>query len=134
MRPDIPFAEAVLALHVLIIAFNVLGLIVIPVGALAGWRLVRVLWLRLVHLALLAVVALQAVAGRACILTIWQDDLTGSRAGVPPLIMRWVNGLIYWNLPFWVFTVLYVAVFAYVVALWFSVPPRRAGGRMRPVS
>jgi hypothetical protein len=124
MRPDIPLAGAILTLHLLIITFNVLGLIIIPLGALAHWRLVRIPWLRLLHLALLAIVALQAVAGRACILTIWQNELTGQGTGAPPLIMGWVNRLIYWNQPFRVFMVLYVAVFAYVVALWFMVPPR----------
>ena len=39
--------------------------------------------------------------------------------------MRWVNGMIYWPLPMWVFTAAYVGVFAYVVALWWFVRPQR---------
>jgi len=122
-------AEAILAVHLLVIAFNVAGLIVIPVGAWRGWRLVRIGWLRLLHLALLAAVAGQALAGRACVLTLWQDELTG-RAPTP-LIMRVVDGFIYWDLPMWVFTALYVAVFLYVVALSVLVPfgRGRAAGR-----
>lgn len=108
-------AEAILALHLVVIAFNVAGLIVIPVGAWRGWRLVRIVWLRLLHLALLAVVAGQALAGRACFLTLWQDELT--RRAAAPLVMRVVDGFIYWDLPMWVFTAIYVAVFLYVVAL-----------------
>jgi len=113
-------AEAILALHLVVIAFNVAGLILIPVGAWRGWRLVRIVWLRLLHLALLAVVAGQALAGRACFLTLWQDELTGRAAA--PLVMRVVDGLIYWDLPMWVFTTIYVAVFLYVVALSLLVP------------
>lgn len=113
-------AEAILALHLVVIAFNVAGLIVIPVGAWRGWRLVRIVWLRLLHLALLAVVAGQALAGRACFLTLWQDELTGRAAA--PLVMRVVDGFIYWDLPMWVFTAIYVAVFLYVVALSLLVP------------
>ena len=117
--------QAVLAAHLLVIAFNVFGLVVIPLGGWLGWRWVRVRWWRLLHLASLAVVALQAALGRACFLTIWQDDLTdGGRAD--PLIMRWVNRLIYWPLPIWVFTAAYLAVFAYVLALWWWVRPGRA--------
>jgi len=117
--------QAVLAAHLLVIAFNVFGLVVIPLGGWLGWRWVRVRWWRLLHLASLAVVALQAALGRACFLTIWQDDLTdGGRAD--PLIMRWVNSLIYWPLPIWVFTAAYLAVFAYVLALWWWVRPGRA--------
>lgn len=114
-------AQLVLALHLVVIAFNVAGLVVIPLGAKLGWRLVRIRWLRLLHLASLAVVALQAAFGRTCFLTLWQADLTGGREA--PLIMRWVNSVVYWPLPIWAFTALYLAVFAYVVALWWVVPP-----------
>jgi hypothetical protein len=113
----------VLALHLVVIGFNLFGMVAIPLGARLDWAFVRVRWWRLLHLASLAVVALQALLGRACLLTIWQDDLSG-KAQQPPLIMRFVNSLIYWPLPIWVFTAIYVAVFAYVVALWFVVPPR----------
>jgi hypothetical protein len=125
--PDIRIAEAILALHLAVIAFNVAGLIVIPVGAWRGWRIVRIAWLRLLHLALLGVVAAQALAGRACILTIWQNDLTHGPQPAEPLIMRWVDGLIYWNLPMGFFDALYVAVFLYVVVLVLLAPFWRRG-------
>ena len=114
--------EAILLIHAAIIAFNIAGLFVIPVGAWLGWRIVRVAWLRLLHLGALAVVAGQALAGRACILTIWQNRLAGGTANAPPLLMRWVDRLIYWNLPLWFFAGLYSAVFLYVVALSLLVP------------
>jgi hypothetical protein len=117
--------QAILALHLAVIGFNVAGLVVIPLGAWLGWALVRIRWLRLLHLGSLAVVALQALFGRACFLTIWQSDATGGGAA-DPLIMRWVNSVIFWPLPMWVFTALYVAVFAYVVALWWWVRPAHA--------
>jgi hypothetical protein len=63
------------------------------------------------------------VAGRACFLTDWQDDLAGA-GGETPLIMRWVNSVIYWPLPMWAFTAMYLALFACVLALWRWVPPR----------
>lgn len=116
--------QVVLAIHLLVIAFNVAGLVVIPLGARLGWRFVRLRWLRLAHLVSLAVVALQAVLGRACFLTDWQAALTGGGAG-DPLLMRWVNSLVYWPLPMWVFSALYMVVFAYVVALWWWIPPER---------
>lgn len=116
--------EVVLALHVGVIAFNVFGLVAIPLGAALGWRWVRLRWWRLLHLASLGVVALQAVFGRACFLTLWQGALTG--ASREPLIERVVNSVIYWPLPLWVFGVAYVALFAYTAALWRWVPPGRA--------
>ena len=112
----------ILATHLGVIVFNVAGLVAIPVGARLGWRWVRIRWWRALHIASWAVVAVQAALGRACLLTLWQDKLTGTIAE-PPLIMRVVNRLIYWPLPVWVFTVAYLALFALVIALWRLVRP-----------
>ena len=123
-------AELVLALHVAIIAFNVFGLVAIPLGAWLGWSFVRVRWWRRLHLASLAVVAVQAVFGRACFLTVLQADLEQGGSD-SPLIMRWVNSVIYWPLPMWVFTAAYVVVFGYVLALYRWVPPASPPSRAR---
>jgi hypothetical protein len=124
-------AELVLAVHLAVIAFNVAGLVLIPVGAWAGWGFVRNRPLRLLHLASMAVTALQAGLGRNCFLTDWQAALSGS--GRPePLITRWVNSVIYWPLPPWAFTAAYIAAFVYVLALWRWVPPRGPETRSSP--
>jgi len=117
-------AELVLALHLAIIAFNVFGLVAIPLGAWRRWAFVRARWWRLLHLISLGAVAVQALLGRACFLTLWQGELEGARDETP-LIMGWVNSVIYWPLPLWVFTLAYVAVLAYALALWRWVPPKR---------
>ena len=122
-------AEVVLAVHVSIIGFNLFGLIAIPIGAWRGWTFVRAPLWRCLHFASFAVVALQAIASEACFLTGWQDVLSGAPSG-QPLIMRWVNRVIFWPLPMWVFNAAYLALFAYVLALLWLVPPRRwASGR-----
>jgi hypothetical protein len=115
--------QIVLGVHLVIIAFNVLGLVAIPLGARLGWTWVRIRWWRLLHVASWLVVAVQAAVGRACFLTVWQDGLTGGGAA-DPLIMRWVNALIYWDLPMWAFTAAYLALFGVVLALLWIVPPR----------
>jgi hypothetical protein len=115
-------AQVILGVHFVIIAFNVLALVVIPVGAKAGWRLVRWAWLRLLHLGIMAVVAGQALAGRACFLTIWENELTGNRTAPEPMIAHWVDGLIYWNVPIWGFAIFYSVLFLYVVGLTVLVP------------
>ncbi len=126
---DIIIAEAVLGLHLVIITFNVAGLILIPVCAWLGWRIIRVAWLRLLHLASMGVVSGQALGGRARFLTVWQNGLAGGSQSAQPLIMHWVDGLIYWNLPMWAFAAMYSVVFLYVLALRVLVPfGRRRGG------
>jgi len=119
-------ADMVLLVHVAIILFNVFGLVAIPLGAWRSWRFVRVFWWRAVHVALLAAVALQAVLERICFLTEWQDYLlqrAGETPSSEPLIRRWITSLIFWPLPLWFFTVLYVLIWIYVAALWWLVPP-----------
>jgi len=116
MRPALA-GELTLAVHLLVIAFNVVGLAAIPLGAWRGWAWIRVRWWRALHLASWALVAVQAALGRACILTIWQDRLEGAGPR-PPLIERWVNSVIYWPLPIWVFGASYLALFAAVLGFW----------------
>lgn len=115
-------AEAILAVHLLVIGFNLFGLIAVPLGAWRGWGFVRIRWWRVLHLGSMTVVALQAVLGRACFLTDWQAALEG-RDEAEPLLVSWVNGLVYWPLPLWVFAAAYVMLFVYVLALWRFVPP-----------
>lgn len=116
-------AQLVLAVHLLVIGFNVFGLVAIPLGAWRDWRFVRVRWWRALHLVSIAAVAVQALAGRACFLTDWQGRLAGE-AGAEPLIVRWVNATLYWPMPLWVFTAAYLAILVYVLSLWRLVPPQ----------
>jgi len=130
MTPSVltALAFAVLGVHVAVIAFNAGGLIVIPLGAWRGWPFVRVFWWRALHLALLVLVAVQALFGRACFLTLWQAALeqdAGAPASRAPLIARWIDSVIFWNLPIWVFAALYGVVLVYALALWRWVPPVR---------
>jgi hypothetical protein len=119
-------ATAVLAVHFGIIVFNVGGLVLVPLGAWLKWAWVRRFWLRVLHVLSLAIVAGQALLGRACFLTIWQAALQSRASGEPPpLIAGWINRLIYWPLPPWSFLAMYVAVFGYTLLLWRWVPPVR---------
>ena len=129
MSPRLILAEVVLALHLGVILFNVFGLVAIPLGAWRGWRFVRLVGWRVLHLALMLAVAVQAIAGHACILTIWQEALAGLGAARAPLVMAWVNAAIFWPLPVWVFALAYVALFLYVLALLWLVPPAWPGRR-----
>jgi hypothetical protein len=119
-------AAAIFWAHVVVIAFNVAGLAVIPLGAWRHWRFVRNFWLRALHLGALAAVALQAVLGQACFLTLWQSDLlarAGETASDEPLIARSIEAIVFWNLPIWVFAAIYCAVALYTLLLWRLVRP-----------
>jgi hypothetical protein len=119
-------AGIVLAFHAGVILFNVFGLVAIPLGARRGWHFVRIFWWRALHLAILALVAFQALLDRACFLTLWQAALrqgAGEAASPAPLIQSWVERALFWPLPLWFFAALYVGVWIYALLLWRLVPP-----------
>jgi hypothetical protein len=117
-------ADALLVVHFLIAAFVVGGLLAVWLGAALGWRWIRNRWFRYLHLGAIVFVAFEALAGIACPLTVWEDLLRG---GVRPesFVARWVQRLLYYRAPEWVFTTAYVAwSLATLLTLWL-VPPRR---------
>lgn len=127
MTPE-TLTTIVLVVHLGVVVFNIFGMVAVPLGAWRGWPFVREFWWRLVHLASLFAVALQALLGRACFLTIWQSAIEADQPSAPPpMIATWINRVLYWPLPLWVFAVGYVVVFVYVLLLWRWVPPRRRG-------
>ncbi|HEY0502921.1 MAG TPA: DUF2784 domain-containing protein [Lysobacter sp.] len=121
-------ADAILALHVGIVAFVVLGAVAILVGAWRGWRWVRGFRWRLAHLLLMAFIAAQAWLGALCPLTVWEQALR-RRAGQADygesFIEHWLSRLIFFEAPWWVFVAAYSAFAALVVLAWFRVPPQR---------
>ena len=52
-------ADAILVMHVLFVAFVVIGLLLIHLGKTRGWFWVRNPWFRLAHVAAIGVVTLQ---------------------------------------------------------------------------
>ena len=117
-------ADALLVLHFAIVAFIVGGLILVWVGAAAGWAWVRNPWFRYAHVGAIVFVAAEAVLGYACPLTIWEDMLRG---GVRPesFIGRWVYRLLYYRAPEWVFTSAYALWAAATVVTLMIVPARK---------
>lgn len=124
-------ADALLFFHVLVVLFVVAGLIAIYAGKALGWSWVRNPWFRLLHVATISIVALQAWIGVICPLTSWEMSLRNQAGGTVysgSFIAHWLGGLLYYQAPAWVFTLVYTAFGALVVASWFFVRPRPFGG------
>jgi len=117
-------ADVLLVVHFLIAGFIVGGLILVWIGALAGWAWVRNRWFRYLHLAAIVFVAAEALLGYACPLTIWEDLLRGG-ARPETFVGRWVARLLYYSAPEWVFTAAYCAWAAASLATLRLVPPTR---------
>lgn len=117
-------ADVLLVVHFVIAAFIIAGLLLVWLGAAFGWEWVRNPWLRYLHLGAIAFVAAEALLGIACPLTVWEDVLRGS---VRPesFVGRWVQRLLYYRAPEWVFTAAYVAWTLATLLTLRLVPPRR---------
>ena len=117
-------ADAILLLHALVVAFVVFGAAYIWIGARYSWPGVRAPLFRYTHLGVMLFVAAQAVIGRVCPLTIWEDELRGGQSR-SSFIAYWVGRLIYYDLPTWVFATAYIALSAALVITLILLPPQR---------
>lgn len=119
-------ADAILVMHVLFVAFLVVGLILVYVGFFLSWQWVRSPWFRIVHLLGISVVVLQSWFGTICPLTTWEMYLrTQAGTGVydGSFATHWLNQLLYYQAPSWVFVVCYTVFGGLVVCSWFLVRP-----------
>jgi Protein of Unknown function (DUF2784) len=120
-------ADAVLLLHFAVVVFVVGGLVVVLVGNRLRWSWVNALPFRLAHLLAIGVVVVQAWLGKLCPLTIlesWLRSRVGEAAYSASFIEHWVQRVLYYEAPAWVFTSAYTVFGLLVVAAWWCFPPR----------
>jgi len=127
-------ADAVLVLHVCIVLFVVGGAALIVAGNMLRrrWHWVNAPWFRLMHLAAIAVVAAQAWLGVVCPLTtleMWLRAQADQPTYDGSFVAHWLQALLYYDAPGWVFALGYTLFGLLVAAAWLLFPPsRRAGG------
>jgi hypothetical protein len=119
------FADLILIAHCAFVLFVVGGLPAIWIGAARGWRWVRNFRFRAAHLAAICFVALEALLGMACPLTVWEDALRETLAETG-FVARWLHRLLYYSFPDWVFTCAYLLFAVVVATTWWRVPPQRS--------
>lgn len=127
-------ADLVLVLHMAIVLFVVGGLLVIVAGNLREWGWVNHPGFRGLHLAAIAVVVAEAWLGIACPLTsleTWLRVQAHATTYSASFIEHWLQQLLYYRAPPWVFVAAYTLFGALVVACWWRYPPkwRRSGGK-----
>lgn len=120
-------ADAVLVGHVAIVVFVIGGLLLVVVGNLAGWRWVNRPLFRFAHLAAIGIVVAEAWLGVVCPLTTLEMALrerAGAAAYGGSFVAHWLQRLLYYDAPAWVFTLAYSLFGAAVAAAWWIWPPR----------
>ncbi len=68
-------ADLVTAAHLAVVAYVLLGQLLVLIGWPLGWRWIRNAWFRLSHLGIIAYISFNAVRGELCFLTHWEADL-----------------------------------------------------------
>ncbi|WP_441316757.1 DUF2784 domain-containing protein [Halomonas sp. hl-4] len=125
-------ADAMLIIHVLFVAFVVLGLFAVYAGYFLKWRWVRNRVFRIVHLCAIGYVVVQSWLGAVCPLTTWEMALraeAGAATYTGSFIQHWLQSLLYYSAPEWMFVVGYSVFGGLVLASWWVVRPHR---RVRP--
>ena len=120
-------ADTVLLIHTLFVAFVILGLLLVLAGGLLHWSWVRNRRFRIAHLAAIVIVVLQSWFSIICPLTLWEMNLrekAGDTTYPGSFVAHWLETLLYYRAPEWVFIVVYTLFGALVVASWFWVRPR----------
>jgi hypothetical protein len=121
-------ADAILLTHVLFVVFVVFGLLLIFAGKLFTWHWVYNFMFRGLHLLAIGIVVLQSWLGVNCPLTIWEMSLRakgGDAVYAGSFIGHWLQTLLYYRAPEWVFILLYTLFGALVIASWYWVRPKR---------
>lgn len=121
-------ANLVLLLHLTIVLFVLLGLVLVFAGNACGWRWVNNPWFRLSHLLAIGVVVAEVWLDIVCPLTALEMWLRSQTEGVGysgGFIEHWLQRLLYYEAPAWVFTVAYTMFGLLVLATWWIFPPTR---------
>jgi len=121
-------ADLVVVLHAAYVAFVVLGVPAIVLGAWRGWRFARDFWFRTVHVSMIGVVACEAVVGMLCPLTDWENRLreaAGQSAERGSFVGRWAHRLIFVDFSPEALAVVYVLFAVVVIGMFVTIPPCR---------
>lgn len=122
------FADATVTLHASFVFFVVAGQLLILLGWLRKWRWIRNLVFRVIHLSAILLVILEAWLGVSCPLTVWENrlrELAGQAGYELSFIGYWLNRILFYSAPEWVFTSIYSGFGLLVVLTFIAYPPRR---------
>jgi len=125
---DILLADIVAIIHLGYVAFVILGFVFIVAGIIFRWRWIRNPWFRVLHLAAIIGVAMEAIVGVNCPLTVLEFRLrypTGPFQERISFIGSFIDSILFYEAPGWVFTAVYAAFAMLVLITFIMAPPAR---------
>lgn len=115
------WANLILYIHFLYVVAVILPVFLIPIGARFNWRWVWSWKLRAIHVGMMGFVLVEVLVGLVCPLT-WLEnyflDAAGKSGYQNSFIAYWVERIMYWNAPQWVFILAYLLFFVLILFLW----------------
>jgi hypothetical protein len=127
--PPVILADCILIIHTLFVAVVVISVPLIAFGGFYNWQWVKNPWFRFTHLFMIGFVALESLAGTVCPLTSIENRLRNSANqkgyGNHDFIASWLDRLLFYHFPSWVFTMIYVSFALLVASLFYFVPIKR---------
>jgi hypothetical protein len=122
------FADLTVLIHATIVLFVIGGQVLILIGWLRKWLWTQNVVFRVLHLATIVYVVLEALLGIICPLTLLEyhlRQLAGETVHGMSFIGYWMHYFLFYTAPTWVFTLIY-SVFGSLVLLTFIMyPPKR---------
>jgi len=123
------WADVLGLIHAAIVLFVVGGQVLILTGWAFGWVWTRGLWLRRAHLGFIIVIMTIAALGEWCPLTVWESELrhlAEQQGYTQGFIATWLDRLLYYQAPLWVFAVAYILFTVLVVWTYWKYPPTKS--------
>lgn len=120
-------ADGLVILHALYVGFVVGAFGAIWLGYGLGWQWIRNFWFRLVHLAAISQVAVEAALGWPCPLTLWENSLrqqAGQATYPGDFLAYWAHRLLYWDVPQQLLWTLHILFFFLVLGTFYWIPPQ----------
>ncbi len=121
------WADLIVVFHAAYASFVVGAMVAILIGIAFRWHWVRNFWFRFVHLIMIGIVVGESLCGVSCPLTTWENELrekAGDGAYPASFIGYWVHRFLFYDVPATVWTWVYCAFGAAVLATIFLAPPR----------
>ena len=129
MSDALLLSRVILVVHFAFVLGVILLVPLILIGAWRGWNWIRNPKIRVIHLAMIGIVALEALIGIFCPLTVWEQALrrsAGEETYEGSFVGYWISRLLYYDFEPWVFTVVYGIWSAIILALYFLIPPAKS--------
>ena len=116
-------ADLVLFFHLSYASFVVIGFTILIPGLPLGWKIAQNFKFRLAHMGAICFVGIEALLGLMCPLTIFENELRGlSNEQRPSFIAELMSSILYYDLPPWVFSSIYLSLSALALGSFWLFP------------